>query len=334
MNKRNESGFTLLEVMTAVAVMGILVAMATPSVLSMLERQQTKSSATQMAGLLSDARARAVAEGTPHLVYFNAPSVDGSGNCAAAAVEVRDLDHSYSITAGDQTKEFHLEGGCDKVKPLDPSTVAAGDSAAAAAMAAVPMPREDLAVKAADAASVGAVAVRASTAVVGSAVASATGTVGSTASTVATTVGSVAGSSGSNSSGGSSGSNSSGGGSGSSSSGGSTSSSSEDGSGSGDSNGQALAIGQMAVDPPRSTTVAETVVNGATFPVDAVSGRPVIAFSELGIPVDPANPNSWGSGAGGMYLTDSTGSTIVAALVEPLGDIKLRTYDPTTQSWK
>jgi prepilin-type N-terminal cleavage/methylation domain-containing protein len=315
MKRNDNSGFTLLEVMTAVAVMGILVAMAVPSMTRMLERQQTKESATQMAGLLSDARARAVAEGTPHLVYFNAPSVDGNGNCSAAAVEVRDVDHSYSITPGDQTQEFHLSGGsCDKVKPFDP-TAAASSSPEAAAAAAVPMPREDLAVKAPDAAEVGAVSA------LGNTVASVTNTA---TSTVATTVGSIAGTGSSGSSG------SSGSGSGSSGSGsGSPASSSEDGGS--QSSGSNVAVADL---PPRTATVAESVVNGATFPVDGVSGRPVIAFSELGIPVDPANPSSWGSGAGGVYLTDSSGSTIVAALVAPLGEVKTRTYDPASQSWK
>src|SRR5262249_61728405 len=126
----------------------------------------------------------------PHLVYFNAPSADGAGNCTPTAVEVRDVDHSYSITAGDQTKEFHMDGACDKVKPFDPTTAA--PSGSESAVAAIPMPREDLAAKASDAAEVGAVAVRAATTVV----ASTADTVGSVASTVSTIVGGPASSSG------------------------------------------------------------------------------------------------------------------------------------------
>jgi type IV fimbrial biogenesis protein FimT len=309
-------GFTLMELMTVVAILGILATMAMPSIVRMLQRQETKTSATEMAGLLSDARARAVAEGTPHLVYFNAPTVDGNGNCSAAAVEVRDVDHSYSITDGDQTKEFHLPpSACNKVKPFDGTT---GSTDSSGASATVPMPREDLAVKAPDAAEVGAVAVRATTAV-GDTVAATASTVASTATTVATTVGGTSGSNGS----------------------GSGSDNSGPGNSNGSGDGKALAVGQTtevadpaALLPPRTATVAESAVNGATFPVDGVSGRPVIAFSELGIPVDPANPNSWGSGAGGIYLTDSDQTAIFAALVEPLGDIKLRMYDPASQSWK
>src|SRR5262245_55616289 len=142
--RRGAEGFSLIELITVIAVLGIVVAMATPSMVRMLQRQETKTSATQMAGLLSDARARALSEGTPHLVYFNPPTVNGDGECGAAAVEVRDADHSYSITAGDDTRELHLaRGACGKVKQLGE-----GD---AAQVANVRMPAEDLAVRAPDA---------------------------------------------------------------------------------------------------------------------------------------------------------------------------------------
>ncbi len=304
--KRNADGFTLLELMTVVAILGILAVMAIPSMSRMLQQQQTKSSATEMAGLLADARARAVSEGTPYLVYFNPPSVDGNGVCGPAAVEVRDVDHSYSITPGDQTLEFHLPAGaCNKVTPL-------GTAGTSEALTSVPMPNDDLAVRAPDASSVGAVS--SSTAAVTQAVGSA----------VAAVAGSGSGSSGSGSGSSSSGSGSSGSGS---------SGSGSSGSGSGSSGEDTGSSEGMSVTAPRSATVAETAVNGATFPVDATSGRPVIAFSERGIPVDPASPNAWGTGAGGVYLTDGD-SNVYAALVQPLGDVQLRVFDPASDSWK
>jgi prepilin-type N-terminal cleavage/methylation domain-containing protein len=277
---RGVEGFTLFELLTVVAILGILAAMAAPSMVRMLQRQETKASASEMAGLLSDARARAVAEGTPHLVYFNPPSVDANGECSAAAVEVRDVDHSYSITAGDDQREFRLPASsCGKVTPY-------GRADAATPVAEVPMPKEDLAVRAPDASLVGAVATRAS------------------------------GNSGQ-------GSSSSGSGSG--------NSQGED-SGT-ESEGGPATLATDVASLARSSKVIDTVVNGATFPVDATSGLPVIAFSEHGIPVDPADPNAWGSGAGGVYLTDGD-STVYAALVEPLGDVKLRVFDPATQTWQ
>jgi hypothetical protein len=74
-------------------------------------------------------------------------------------------------------------------------------------------------------------------------------------------------------------------------------------------------------------------VNGSTFPVDEASGRPVIAFSERGIPVDPSNPTSWGSGAGAIYLTDGK-EAVYAAVVQPMGGVKLRKYEPGTGEWR
>ncbi|HXZ84208.1 MAG TPA: hypothetical protein VEI82_01850 [Myxococcota bacterium] len=85
--------------------------------------------------------------------------------------------------------------------------------------------------------------------------------------------------------------------------------------------------------PPRSSTVASTVVDGATFPIDPNSGQPVVAFSERGIPVDPSDPSALGSGAGGIYLTDGD-STVTAAVVAPLGDVKVMTFDAASNSWK
>jgi len=83
----------------------------------------------------------------------------------------------------------------------------------------------------------------------------------------------------------------------------------------------------------RVATIAETVVNGATFPLDAGSGRPVIAFSERGIPVDPQTPTRWGSGAGAIYLTDGA-EALYAAVVNPLGGVQLRKYEATTRTWR
>ena len=252
---RNAQGFTLLEVMTVVAVLGILATFAFPSVRRMLDRQEAKASATQVAGMLSDARASAISEGTPHLVYFNPPEVDASGDCSAMAVDVRDADHSYSITDGDTTREFHLPAGsCEKVKPFD------ADSAQNPELASLPVPVEDLGPAA---------------------------------------------------------------------------------------KGKGKPKPPPPPKPPTgkgpaapeevssedTATVADSVVNGATFPVDETDGRSVVAFSERGIPVDPANPTEWGSGAGAIYLTDGV-STVIAALVAPLGDIQLREFDAGSSSWR
>jgi prepilin-type N-terminal cleavage/methylation domain-containing protein len=140
---RNAQGFSLLEVMTVVAVLGILATFAFPSTRRMLDRQQAKASATQVAGLLNDARSHALSEGTPHLVYFNPPEVQADGSCGAMAVEVRDADHSYSITDGDQQREFRLsDSACKKVTPYGEATDPSAE------LAAVPLPADDRAARA------------------------------------------------------------------------------------------------------------------------------------------------------------------------------------------
>ena len=131
---RDAQGFSLLEVMTVVAVLGILATFAFPSTRRMLDRQEAKASATQVAGLL-ERRARA----RPHRGHA-APRVlqparaEADGGCAAMAVEVRDTDHSYSITDGDQQREFKLLcKACKKVKPFGEGSAPRGARVGAAA---------------------------------------------------------------------------------------------------------------------------------------------------------------------------------------------------------
>ncbi|HTO70579.1 MAG TPA: prepilin-type N-terminal cleavage/methylation domain-containing protein [Myxococcota bacterium] len=306
-------GFTLIELMTVVAILGILALMAGPNMIAMYSQQETKQTASQMAGLLSDARTHAVSEGTPYLVYFNAPTVDSSGNCGAVAVTVKDVDHSYTITPGDVQQEFHLpSSSCQKVQPYAPTTAPAN-------LAAVPMPNDDLASRAPDATAVGAVALRVLPNVASTLATTATSATTAVVGAVGSVLSGGSGSSGSDSSG--------------------SSGSSDDGSSQGSSSGSggpAASTAELAVASTamlRSSTVAETVVDGATFPIDPNSGKPVIAFSERGIPVNPSDPTSIGSGAGGIYLTDGdTGLSV--AIVAPLGDVQVKTYDLASNSWK
>ncbi len=238
------AGFTMVELMTVCAIVGVLAMLAYPNMVRFREQQKTKSSATQVAGVLDNARARAISEATPQLVYINPKVVDSDGNCGPAAVLVRDSDHSYSITAGDEVRQIALDPGtCQATQPF-------GESGSPVD-ASIPLPSEDLAVRA------------------------------------------------------------------------------QDGTGEGSSSGP----GPGPSGAPEDEMLADVVVNGATFPVDPASGRPVIAFSERGIPVDPQNPTRWGSGAGAIYLTDGH-STVYAVLVQPLGNVSLRIFDHVSGNWR
>jgi prepilin-type N-terminal cleavage/methylation domain-containing protein len=260
--RTNDSqGFSLLEVMSVAAVLGIVVALAFPSMNRFLDKQEAKSSATKIAGVLDEARSHAITEATPHLVYINPISADASGACGPAAVIVRDSDRSYSITDGDRQREVHLDpSACKKV-----DLFGEGESTEeAAAVAEIPLPEEDHTSRGLGLGRL----------------------LGGVTEGVTELVEDLL-----------------------------------------DPNGAGAPVA------PRNDRVADTVVNGATFPVDVASGRPVIAFSERGIPVDPTQPTNWGSGAGAVYLTDRH-ATVYAAVVQPMGSVKVRVFDRGANAWR
>jgi hypothetical protein len=214
------------------------------------DKQKTREGATQMAGVLDEARSRATSEATPYLVYFNEDSADGAP-CAPAATMVRDSDRTYTITAGDDVRDIALpEDSCKKVKKVS------GDSTAT--LPELRLPVEDLSTRVLGVVGLG-----------------------------------------------------------------------EEGEEGEESSGKGSGKETTVSD----TRVADVVVNGATFPVDEASGRPVIAFSERGIPVDPTNPTNWGGGAGAIYMTDGK-ETVYAAVVQPLGNVQLRVFDNSTGEWR
>lgn len=73
--------------------------------------------------------------------------------------------------------------------------------------------------------------------------------------------------------------------------------------------------------------------NGTTIPVDPTLGVPVMAFSPQGTPVTIATPSNWGSGAGGVYVTDND-QMVVAVVVLPLGDVRTMAFDSASGAWK
>lgn len=72
--RRNQRGVTFIELMTVVAVIGIMAAMAVPSFLSYMPKLRVKSAARTVAAQLRLARSKAVAERRPYGVSFNMAS--------------------------------------------------------------------------------------------------------------------------------------------------------------------------------------------------------------------------------------------------------------------
>ena len=102
------------------------------------------------------------------------------------------------------------------------------------------------------------------------------------------------------------------------------------------------AYGAGAVDPFPGAPLAPAdpqpgllgaVANGASFRLDPNTGALGLGFTPRGVAVDLANPTTWGSGAGAYYVTDNSDS-VYAAVVGPLGEVRVRSLSGATNSWR
>ncbi|MEE8507649.1 MAG: prepilin-type N-terminal cleavage/methylation domain-containing protein [Myxococcota bacterium] len=77
----SHAGFSLIEVMVVVSIMGVLLAIAGPQVSQWAENQKVKGTARAIAGVFLKARAEAIRTGNNHIVFFGNPgATDPSGN--------------------------------------------------------------------------------------------------------------------------------------------------------------------------------------------------------------------------------------------------------------
>ena len=258
----NIAGFSLLEALIVCSIVGIVAMIGFTRMSSLARVDEARSSATQIAGVLKNAREQALTSAVPHLVYVNVPESDGAGNCQPVATVVTDNDRNYAISDGDGIKEISLRpSACDHVK------LYAQDETAKPFEATMTLPTEDNTAR---------------------------------APSSKTTKGNPKGKGGK-------------------------------GKGKGVTEVLEEVTEVVGLTGPRETVV-ETVVNGSTFPTDVASGLPVVAFSERGVAVDPADAETWGSGAGGIYVTDGE-RAVYAAIVEPLGSVQIRRYNAPSNEW-
>jgi prepilin-type N-terminal cleavage/methylation domain-containing protein len=68
---RKNSGFTLMELMVVIALIGVLASLAVPEYINWLPRYRAKKAAMELSGQLHKVKLKAVKENRPHGVYFD-----------------------------------------------------------------------------------------------------------------------------------------------------------------------------------------------------------------------------------------------------------------------
>ena len=107
-----KAGFTLIETMLVVAVLGVMALLSAPSLNQWAENERLRSSALQVSAALSYARSEAVRTGNVHLVLFQE---DAQGNTLSTPILVVDdgrpgsSDQNCEIDTGEPTRGFGLE---------------------------------------------------------------------------------------------------------------------------------------------------------------------------------------------------------------------------------
>ncbi len=104
---RGREGFTLLELMIVIAIMGATLALAVPALWRYAVAQDARDNAQVVAGALRGARARAMREGVQYFVLFGAPA---SAPGAVARV-VRDADLDFIESAPDTARDVFFNQG-------------------------------------------------------------------------------------------------------------------------------------------------------------------------------------------------------------------------------
>ena len=79
--KFRESGFTLIEMMIVVAIIGILSALAFPSLSTLFPRNRTKAAARELNGYIQKAKLEAIKQNSDCLVVFTIAAGANTGSC-------------------------------------------------------------------------------------------------------------------------------------------------------------------------------------------------------------------------------------------------------------
>ena len=140
----SDQGFTLIEVAIALAIIGVVTAMALPNVSRYLENANGRAAAKSVADAFNFARAQAIRTGNNHLVFF---AMGGAGDIigtpltapdgrAMPILVLNDANQDCTINAGDETIVFDPQLGVGWGNNSAPAAAPAPDDAAVAAIPA------------------------------------------------------------------------------------------------------------------------------------------------------------------------------------------------------
>lgn len=115
---RRQAGFTLIELMVAIAVMAVLAAIAVPNMVSYRSNQRLGASAREVLGSMQDARMLAIKEGQDitlsfdtadgsYLIFADSGTIGADGNLQGANNGVLDGDE-VSFSQGELPEDIRM----------------------------------------------------------------------------------------------------------------------------------------------------------------------------------------------------------------------------------
>ena len=136
--KRSERGFTVVELLTVIAIMLVITAIATPSFYYWLPTYRLSAGARQIAADLQLARMKAISQNTKYRLSFTAPNTyemqkDDAPWAVAPGHGSVTLPEGITVTNGTpfNTSEFQSRGTADTGVGIDEITVTNDDASKA-----------------------------------------------------------------------------------------------------------------------------------------------------------------------------------------------------------
>ncbi len=129
--RKDQKGFTLIEVLIVIAVAAVLAAIATPSIKSFMDSYTTKGAARDVISMFQQARLEAVRRGEPVALSFTL----GTGSAGQVKLFVDDGAVAFTQDVGELTistysmpRNTQLQNSLDPLSPPFPGLVTGFDS--------------------------------------------------------------------------------------------------------------------------------------------------------------------------------------------------------------